>query len=193
MYEYKVVPAPVHAAKAKGLKSTAQRFSHALAECINAEAAGGWQFQRTESLTCEERSILGRVKTSVQTVMVFARPVGGLRPDAGAALAAAQEAEAPYQDDTSAYDDPGYDDPQYDAPRAETQRHATPLRAEPARRHVAPEPDPQPTPEPPPVRRPQPSRQEPLFRASPLNRPDMASRPEPILRPRASKSDDDAD
>ncbi|MCB1387992.1 MAG: hypothetical protein KDK12_02380 [Rhodobacteraceae bacterium] len=91
MHEYKVVPAPVRAVKVKGLKTTAERFAHTLAERINAEAAGGWHFVRTETLPCEERSRLGAARVTQQVVMVFARDLGLPRPDAGAALAAAQE------------------------------------------------------------------------------------------------------
>ncbi|MCA0205636.1 MAG: DUF4177 domain-containing protein [Proteobacteria bacterium] len=95
MHEYKVVPAPQRAAKTKGLKTTADRFAHTLAERINAEAAGGWHFVRTETLPCEERSRLGSVRVSQQVVMIFARELGATRPDAGAALAAAQGVAAP--------------------------------------------------------------------------------------------------
>ena len=96
MLEYKVVPAPVRAVKSKGLKTTADRFANTLAERINAEAAGGWQFLRTESLPCEERSRFGAARMSQQVVMVFARELGAARPDAGAALAAVQVgAQAP--------------------------------------------------------------------------------------------------
>lgn len=94
MYEYKVVPAPQRAAKAKGLKTTAERFANTLAESINAEAAGGWQFVRSETLPCEERSRLGASRISQQVVMIFARPLGATRPDTHNALAAAQEAAA---------------------------------------------------------------------------------------------------
>lgn len=95
MHEYKVVPAPQRAAKSKGLKTIADRFAHTLAERINAEAAGGWHFVRTETLPCEERSRLGSVRVSQQVVMIFARELGATRPDAGAALAAAQGHAAP--------------------------------------------------------------------------------------------------
>lgn len=175
MYEYKVVPAPVRATKAKGLKSTAERFSKALAECLNAEAAGGWQFQRTETLACEERSAMGRVKTTMQTVMVFARPIGTVRPDAGVAIAAAQVAESNYFDDEPAYEEPTYDEAQE---FLEAQHFQEP----------APE---GPTPQP--AKRPQPSRQEPLFSANPMSRRDVSTRPEPILRPRAPRIDEDED
>ena len=73
MYEYKVVPAPTRAGKIKGLKTTAERFAHSLAERINAEAAGGWRFLRTESLACEERRGLTGTSRSTQTVMICTR------------------------------------------------------------------------------------------------------------------------
>lgn len=94
MHEYKVVPAPQRAQKVKGLKTTGQRFAHTLAEAINAEAAGGWQFLRTETLPCEERGTLGSVRTTTITVMVFARELGQLRPQASVALAAVQDPAA---------------------------------------------------------------------------------------------------
>jgi len=102
MQEYKVVPAPERAPKVKGLKTTAQRFAHALAERINAEAAGGWDFLRTETLGCETRGALGSVRQVQVTMMVFARPLGQMRPDAGAALAAIQEADTGWVDERAA-------------------------------------------------------------------------------------------
>ncbi len=186
MYEYKVVPAPVRAVKAKGLKTTAERFSHALAERINAEAAGGWQFQRTESLACEERSNLGRVKTSVQTVMVFSRLLGEVRPDAGAALAAAQVAQSEYYVDASAY----ADEPVYDEPRHEHPEHDAPQYEAPAYDYdETPQPDDR-EPEPAPQPRAPSNRQEPLFRANPIPRHEGAGRTEPTLRPRTPRNDD---
>ncbi len=93
MHEYKVVPAPQRAQKVKGLKTTEQRFANTLAEAINAEAAGGWQFLRTETLPCEERGTLGSMRTTTVTVMIFARELGQVRPKAATALAAVQERE----------------------------------------------------------------------------------------------------
>jgi hypothetical protein len=154
MHEYKVVPAPTRAPKVRGLKTTAERFAHALTEAINAEAAGGWQFLRTESLPCEERSTLGRVSSSTQVVMVFARPLGLARPDASAALAAVQDQYAP-------------------EPRRAAPEPAWEPAPQPATQPAAYQPGPQPGP-----------RREPLFRAGTLLRTDAAPRPEPALRPR---------
>lgn len=103
MHEYKVVPAPQRAQKVKGLKTTEQRFANTLAEAINAEAAGGWQFLRTETLPCEERGTLGSMRTTTVTVMIFARELGQVRPKAATALAAVQEpATAPAETETAA-------------------------------------------------------------------------------------------
>lgn len=161
MHEYKVVPAPTRAPKVKGLKTTAERFAHALAEAINAEAGGGWQFQRTETLPCEERGTLGKVRQTTQVVMIFARPLGLARPDAGAALAAAQDYYAP------------------EAPRPA-------LLREPAGQPAVA----QPAVTPPAVSAPS-GRREPLFRSGALLRSDAPPRVEPMLRPRPPVADDD--
>ena len=113
MHEYKVVPAPSSAPRIRGLKTTGARFAHALTEAINAEAAGGWQFLRTETLPCEERGTLGKTRTSTQVVMIFGRPLGLARPDAGAALAAVQDHYAP------APPQPAYDAQPYAPPAPE--------------------------------------------------------------------------
>lgn len=160
MYEYKVVPAPQRAVKAKGLKTTAERFAHALAERINAEAAGGWQFVRTETLACEERSRFGATRMSQQTVMIFTREVGAARPDTAAALAAVQ---APVLTPAPA---PGADRPALRAePRTESRTDEADEAEAPARR-----------------------RQEPLFRSGAMLRAESA-RAEPVLRPRPPSED----
>lgn len=168
MYEYKVVPAPQRAAKAKGLKTTAERFAHTLAERINAEAAGGWQFVRTEALPCEERSRLGASRASTQVVMIFARALGVARPDAGAALAAAQGGAAIPAYEQSYYEEPLPDEPVFDAPEPRPERAA----------------EPEPVPEPTVVRR-----QEPLFRSGAMLRAEGRGRVEPVLRPRGTTQD----
>jgi len=177
MYEYKVVPAPTRATKVKGLKTTADRFAHLLAERINAEAAGGWQFVRTETLACEERKGLGGTRNTMQTVMIFARELGQMRPDAGAALAAVQGGQAGWQDTDyddrdaeAAYEDSvAYDDAQ--------------SLPDPATYHPAPEPEPVAAPA-------ATRRQEPLFRSGAMLRGDGHGRTEPVLRPRAPQGDE---
>ncbi len=73
-YEYRVIPAPVKGTKAKGVKTTQDRFALSLQETMNAMAADGWEFQRAETLPSEERSGLTGTKTVYQNVLVFRRP-----------------------------------------------------------------------------------------------------------------------
>ena len=74
-FEYKVMPAPKRGVKAKGLKTTEDRFAHALQTTMNEQAAGGWEYQRTDTLPSEERSgLTGRV-TTYQNMLVFRREI----------------------------------------------------------------------------------------------------------------------
>jgi hypothetical protein len=72
-YEYRVIPAPVKGTKAKGVKTTQDRFALSLQETMNAMAADGWEFQRAETLPSEERSGLTGTKTVYHNVLVFRR------------------------------------------------------------------------------------------------------------------------
>jgi hypothetical protein len=72
-YEYKVVPAPVRGLKAKGLKTTEDRFAKALETTMNELAAGGWEYIRADTLPCEQREgIMGKT-TVFQNMLVFRR------------------------------------------------------------------------------------------------------------------------
>lgn len=91
-YEYKVVPAPKKASKVKGVKGTDQRFATALAGIMNEYGAEGWEYQRTDTLPCEERQgLTGRV-TTFQNMLVFRREV--------AAAATAAPGAAPVEAET---------------------------------------------------------------------------------------------
>ena len=72
-YEYKVLPAPRRGQKAKGIKGAEARFSHALQELMNLQAADGWEFQRAETLPSEERSGLTGSTTTFRNLLVFRR------------------------------------------------------------------------------------------------------------------------
>ena len=72
-YDYKVVPAPRKGEKGRGLKSSEERFALALTNVLNAMAAEGWDYLRTESLPCDERSGLTGTKTTLHTLLVFRR------------------------------------------------------------------------------------------------------------------------
>tara|TARA_R110002111_G_scaffold242518_1_gene304486 strand:- start:334 stop:702 length:369 start_codon:yes stop_codon:yes gene_type:complete len=74
-FEYKVVPAPKKGIKAKGLKTTQDRFANALETAMNALGADGWDYQRCDTLPAEERSgLTGRV-TTFQNMLVFRREI----------------------------------------------------------------------------------------------------------------------
>lgn len=74
-YEYKVVPAPNKGLKVKGAKTAADRFANALETAMNTLGADGWEYHRTDTLPCEERSgLTGRV-TTFQNILVFRRAI----------------------------------------------------------------------------------------------------------------------
>lgn len=72
-FEYKVVPAPVKGVKARGVKAGPDRFAHALEIVMNDLAADGWEYQRTDTLPCEEREGLMGKTTVYQNMLVFRR------------------------------------------------------------------------------------------------------------------------
>lgn len=81
-FEYKVVPAPRKGEKARGLKSTEDRFAYALSRVMNEMAREGWEYQRTDTLPVEERSGLTGTKTVFQNMLVFRKPLAAPAPAA---------------------------------------------------------------------------------------------------------------
>jgi hypothetical protein len=75
-FEYKVIPAPRRGEKARGVKSTEDRFAHALTTLMNQYGAEGWDYVRADALPCEERVGLTGTKTTFQNVLVFRRVIG---------------------------------------------------------------------------------------------------------------------
>lgn len=74
-YEYRVVPAPSRGEKARGVKTTAERYALALSNLMNRLGAEGWEYQRADSLPVEERVGLTGSRTSFQHMLVFRRPL----------------------------------------------------------------------------------------------------------------------
>ena len=72
-YEYKVVPAPLKGQRGKGIKGTDAQFANALQILMNENGAQGWEYQRTDTLPCQERSGLTRRTTSFKNMLVFRR------------------------------------------------------------------------------------------------------------------------
>lgn len=74
-YEYKVVPAPKKGVKSWGLRSSEDRFATALAKVMNDLAGDGWEYQRSDTLPCEEKSGLRGKSTVFQNMLIFRREV----------------------------------------------------------------------------------------------------------------------
>lgn len=74
-YEYKVIPAPIKGEKTRGAKTTPDRFAYKLTTIMNDMARDGWEYQRADTLPCEERSGLTGKVTTYQNMLVFRRPV----------------------------------------------------------------------------------------------------------------------
>lgn len=72
-YEYKVIPAPQKGEKARGARSTADRFALALAGAMNRLGQDGWEYLRADTLPCEERVGLTGKATHFQHMLVFRR------------------------------------------------------------------------------------------------------------------------
>jgi hypothetical protein len=74
-FEYKVIPAPKRGEKARGVKTTEDRFALALTNLMNELGAEGWDYVRADSLPCEERAGFTGTKTVFQNLLVFRRSV----------------------------------------------------------------------------------------------------------------------
>ncbi len=80
-YEFKVIPAPRRGEKARGVKTSEERFALALTGVLNDMGAEGWDYVRADTLPLDERSGLTGTKTSFQNMLVFRRIL-----EAGAAV-----------------------------------------------------------------------------------------------------------
>lgn len=75
VYEYKVIPAPNRGEKARGAKTTAERFAQALTTLMNSLGRDGWEYVRAETLPCEERVGFTGKASTFQNMLVFRRAV----------------------------------------------------------------------------------------------------------------------
>ena len=91
-YEYKVVPAPLRGLKAKGLKTSEDRFANALQSAMNEMAADGWEYLRADTLPCEKREGLMSKTTVYQNMLVFRRAKAAIEAAAPAVAAARPKA-----------------------------------------------------------------------------------------------------
>ena len=74
-FEFKVIPAPKRGEKARGVKSTEDRFALALTTLMNQLGADGWDYVRADALPCEERVGFTGSKTTFQNMLVFRRVI----------------------------------------------------------------------------------------------------------------------
>ena len=74
-YEFRAVPAPRRGEKARGLKTTEERFAHTLTQVLNEMGRDGWDYVRADALPCDERVGLTGSKTTFQNMLVFRRPL----------------------------------------------------------------------------------------------------------------------
>ncbi|MEQ9038007.1 MAG: DUF4177 domain-containing protein [Silicimonas sp.] len=72
-FEYKAVPAPTRGTKARGAKSTEDRFALSITETLNDMASDGWEYVRAETLPCDERKGLTGTQTTYQNILIFKR------------------------------------------------------------------------------------------------------------------------
>jgi hypothetical protein len=72
-FEYKAVPAPSTGTKAKGVKTTEDRFALSLTDALNEMAEDGWEYVRAETLPCTERKGLTGTQQTYQNILIFRR------------------------------------------------------------------------------------------------------------------------
>lgn len=72
-FEYKAVPAPATGTKARGVKTTEDRFALSLSNLLNEMADEGWEYVRAETLPCSERRGLTGTQQTYQNVLIFRR------------------------------------------------------------------------------------------------------------------------
>jgi len=94
-FEYRVIPAPRRGEKAKGVKSTEDRFALALTNLMNEMGREGWDYVRADALPCDERVGLTGTKTTYQNMLVFRRAIIETPPEPVRALLAAPRADSP--------------------------------------------------------------------------------------------------
>ncbi len=93
-YEFKVVPAPRRGEKARGVKTTEDRFALALTTLMNDLGRDGWDYLRADSFPVDERAGFTGTKTTQHLLLVFRRVIEVAAPAAPAPVAPAAPAPA---------------------------------------------------------------------------------------------------
>lgn len=102
VFEYRIIPAPTRGQKARGLKTPADRFAHAMEQSINEMAAEGWEYLRSDTLPSEERQGLSGRKTIYHNVLVFQRMIAEFTDEDDGFEAYTLPEEDPYEPEPQA-------------------------------------------------------------------------------------------
>ena len=103
LYEYKVIPAPRKGERARGVRSAEARLARTLQAVMNEQADEGWEYQRSDTMPCEQRKgMIGRIMVA-QTMLIFRRAVAA---EAELGDVAASEADRAQADGETPHDRP---------------------------------------------------------------------------------------
>jgi hypothetical protein len=98
-YEFKVMPAPRRGEKARGVKTTEERYALALTTLMNDLGREGWDYVRADMLPVDERAGFTGTKTTYQHMLVFRRVIEArakaAEPIAKSSLVAIDDAQVP--------------------------------------------------------------------------------------------------
>ncbi|SFR43857.1 DUF4177 domain-containing protein [Litoreibacter janthinus] len=72
-FEYQVVPAPRKGKSVRKVRGTEAKFANTISSLMNEMAAEGWEYQRAETLPCEERQGLTGKTVKYHSLLVFRR------------------------------------------------------------------------------------------------------------------------
>lgn len=107
-FEYIAVPAPRKSKAPRKVKGPEAKFAATVTDVMNEMAADGWEYQRAETLPCEERQGFTGKTVKYHSVLIFRRAtVAGDAPVAAAAPAVVEPVfEAPSAPDPDLRDEP---------------------------------------------------------------------------------------
>lgn len=75
LWEYRIEPAPLKGKGAKGIRGRDAKYANALSLLMNQLGAEGWEYQRADTLPCEERAGLTSKTTHYVNMLVFRRKI----------------------------------------------------------------------------------------------------------------------
>lgn len=91
-YDYRAIPAPTKGQKIEGVKAPETRFAQTIEGLLNAQAAEGWEYMRSDVLPSDERAGLTSTQTIYRTLLIFRRSTATPHDAADEVIQAAQTA-----------------------------------------------------------------------------------------------------